>query len=171
MHAIRPQGSRMFRPDPQTDPHSDPQTDLQIAARAAPMMPADRLGALAGRWRTLRTLRHADGTRARFTGETIWQPDGALLRCTEAGMLEQGRQAFPARRETLWRATPSAIEVLFDDGRPFHSIEGRRAIHDCAPDIYVLDYDFDGWPDWSVRWQVTGPRKSYRATTRYAPIR
>ncbi len=133
----------------------------------AQMMPADRLGALAGRWRTWRALRHADGTRARFTGESVWRPEGALLRCVETGMLEQGGQAFPARRETLWRATPMAIEVLFDDGRPFHSIDGTPAVHDCAPDTYVLRYDFGLWPDWSVRWHVTGPRKNYRAITRY----
>lgn len=135
------------------------------------MMPAERLAALAGRWRTLRALRHSDGTRARFEGESVWAADGALLRCTEAGELEQGGQRFPARRETLWRATPQAIEVLFGDGRPFHAIGDAPALHHCAPDTYALRYDFTLWPRWSVRWHVTGPRKSYRATTRYAPIR
>ena len=139
------------------------------------LSPTERLAALAGRWRTLRALRHADGTRARFAGESLWEADGrgdgTLLRCHETGMLEQGGARFPARRETLWRATPTGLEVLFADGRPFHDIDGRHAVHHCPPDTYVLRYDFDHWPRWSVRWQVEGPRKSYRATTRYSPIR
>ncbi len=135
------------------------------------MTPAERLAALAGRWRTLRVLRHADGTGARFSGQSLWAAEGALLRCTEAGTLEQGGHRFAARRETLWRATPSTIEVLFADGRPFHAIDGRPAVHDCAPDTYILRDDFGTWPRWSVRWQVEGPRKSYRATTGYSPMR
>lgn len=135
------------------------------------MTPAERLAALAGRWRTLRVLRHADGTVARFSGESVWAAEGALLRCTEGGTLEQGGQRLTARRETLWRATHSAIEVLFPDGRPFHAVDGRAAVHHCPPDTYVLRYDFGAWPRWSVRWHVEGPRKSYRATTRYGPIR
>ncbi|WP_179380541.1 DUF6314 family protein [Jannaschia marina] len=131
------------------------------------MTPPERLAGLLGTWRTLRVIRHADGTRARFEGESRWVPEGAALRCLETGRLTQGRQGFEARRETLWRATPKTLEVAFADGRPFHSIAGPSAHHDCAPDTYVLTYDWGNWPRWSVRWRVTGPRKDYRALTRY----
>ena len=132
------------------------------------MTPASRLAALAGTWRTRRVLRHADGTWARFEGKSVWSPDGALLRCVEAGRLSQGGQGFSARRETLWRASPGGIEVLFADGRPFHCItDDAWARHDCPPDLYWLRYDFRAWPRWAVRWRVTGPRKAYRALTRY----
>ena len=136
------------------------------------MQAGERLGALAGRWRTIRAIRHSDGTRARFAGLTEWRPDGRVLRCTEAGWLTQGGARFEARRVTLWRAGPAGIEVTFADHRPFHVVgNGVRpaARHDCPPDVYALAYDFTGWPRWSVRWQVAGPRKAYRALTRYRP--
>lgn len=134
------------------------------------MTPTERLAALAGPWRTHRVIRHADGTRLRFDGTSDWRPAGTLLRCCEQGTLRQGDTSFQASRETLWRATPQAIEVMFADGRPFHRIDGPDAHHDCPPDDYRLRYDFGAWPKWSVRWRVTGPRKDYRALTRYARL-
>ncbi|MEM9795281.1 MAG: DUF6314 family protein [Pseudomonadota bacterium] len=134
------------------------------------MSPAERLAALAGRWRVLRVLRHADGSTVRFEGTADWVPDGTLLRSVEQGRLVQDDRAFDAKRVTLWRAGPDGIDVLFEDGRPFHRIgKGARprAEHDCPPDTYRLGYDFTTWPRWSVRWTVHGPRKSYRALTRY----
>ena len=115
-------------------------------------------------------MRHVDGTRARFRGEAAWTPDGVALRCLEDGVLEQGGQRFAARRETLWRAGPEGIAVAFPDGTPFHRIEAGPAIHDCPPDTYRLAYDWSGRGFWSVRWRVTGPRKDYRAITRYARL-
>lgn len=134
------------------------------------MTPAERLASLLGRWRVLRAIRHADGTRARFRGEATWRPDGTGLACVEAGMLEQGGARFPARRETLWRAGPAGIVVTFADDRPFHVIAGAGAHHDCPPDSYRLDYDFSARGFWSVRWRVTGPRKDYRAFTRHVRL-
>lgn len=132
------------------------------------MTPADRLAALQGTWRTLRVIRHADGMRARFAGETRW--DGG--RCIEAGTLSQGGHDLQAHRTTHWQATPTVLRVDFVDGRPFHDVPsiGGTAHHDCPPDTYVLTYDFSAWPCWSIRWRVTGPRKAYRALTRYVRI-
>ena len=133
------------------------------------MSPQERLAALSGAWRTARVIRHAGGGTARFAGMSTWAPDGDGLRCVEAGRLSQGGAGFEARRETLWRATDDGIEVRFSDSRPFHVIDGPHAQHDCPPDTYLLDYDWSGWPRWSVGWRVTGPRKDYRALTRYRP--
>ncbi|WGH79013.1 DUF6314 family protein [Jannaschia ovalis] len=113
-------------------------------------------------------IRHADGATVRFAGAAEWRPEGAWLRGVETGEIRQGGQVFAARRETLWREGPDGIEVAFGDGRPFHVIgPDGRAHHDCAPDTYLLRYDLSAWPRWSVRWRVTGPRKDYRALTRY----
>ncbi|MEM7491698.1 MAG: DUF6314 family protein [Pseudomonadota bacterium] len=132
------------------------------------MTPAARLDALTGRWRTLRAIRQADGAWLRFEGETVWRPEGDFVRCTEVGTLRQGARSFPASRETLWRAAGDAIDIRFADGRPFHRLDALGlAWHDCSPDTYRLRYDFSAWPVWSVRWHVTGPRKDYRALTRY----
>ncbi len=134
------------------------------------MSPTDRLTALIGTWRTLRVIHHAGGGTARFEGVTRWHPDGVTLRCEERGRLMQGGTIFDARRNTLWHATPDAILVSYADGRPFHAIDGPMAHHDCPPDSYVLRYDWANWPRWTVRWHVTGPRKDYRALTRYRRV-
>jgi hypothetical protein len=134
------------------------------------MTPAARLAGLLGVWQVSRVLRSTDGLRARFKGIATWAPEGDGLRCDETGTLTQNGTAFPATRTTLWRATTTTLDVAFADGRPFHSFppEARaNARHDCAPDTYDLYYDFTGWPRWSCRWRVTGPRKDYRALTRY----
>lgn len=133
------------------------------------MTPADRLAGLVGTWQVARVLR-GNGLRARFSGTATWAAEGPLLRCTEAGTLTRDGVSFAAMRETLWRAAPGEIHVLFGDGRPFHSVTPgptAYARHDCAPDTYDLRYDFSAWPHWSCRWHVTGPRKGYRALTRY----
>ncbi|WP_371154448.1 DUF6314 family protein [Jannaschia sp. 2305UL9-9] len=131
------------------------------------------LTAFAGLWRVARVIRHADGQVARFSGQAEWRAEGDGWRSAEVGTLTQGATAFEARRETLWQADGDTIAVSFADGRPFHHIPPvarPRATHDCPPDDYRLAYDFTAWPHWSVRWRVTGPRKDYRALTRYARI-
>ena len=128
-----------------------------------------RAADLAGAWRVLRVIRHADGTAARFTGRAVWTPEGDAFRCVELGRLRQDGGAFEARRETVWRDGPEGIAVAFGDGRPFHMWRpGEPARHDCPPDDYRLRFDLSAWPCWSVRWRVVGPRKDYRALTRYA---
>ena len=134
------------------------------------MTAAERLAALTGRWHVARVVRHDDGDTARFEGTADWMPQGPVLRCTEAGRLTQAGTTFAATRETLWRADAARILVAFADGAPFHDFEAldrTAATHDCPPDLYRLFYDFGAWPRWSVRWDVTGPRKAYRALTRY----
>jgi hypothetical protein len=129
------------------------------------------LTALEGRWTLLRAIRHADGACARLRGTAVWHREGDALRCVETGRLEQDGQGWEARRETFWRAGTAGIEVSFADGRPFHLLDASgRAEHACPPDTYRLRYDVSAWPRWSVRWDVTGPRKSYRALTRHAPV-
>ncbi|TFL17882.1 DUF6314 family protein [Jannaschia formosa] len=127
-----------------------------------------RVADLAGPWSVARVIRHADGVVARFRGTALWHPEGSGMRCIEAGRLTQGGTGFEARRETLWHQDGAAIMVAFGDGRPFHRFwPEREARHDCPPDDYRLRYDVSAWPCWSVRWRVTGPRKDYRALTRY----
>tara|TARA_R110000850_G_scaffold8150_4_gene30246 strand:+ start:751 stop:1173 length:423 start_codon:yes stop_codon:yes gene_type:complete len=138
------------------------------------MSPADRLAQLSGKWQVARVIRHADGTTARFSGTADWSPDATGLRCDEIGSLTIGAMApVSGNRTTLWQARDNAIAVAFADARPFHVIgPGPRpaATHDCTPDTYCLTYDFTLWPRWSVRWHVIGPRKDYRALTRYSRL-
>ncbi|MEM8822370.1 MAG: DUF6314 family protein [Pseudomonadota bacterium] len=126
------------------------------------------LADLIGTWRTNRVIRHADGSVARFSGETTWRREDDHVRCMETGRLTQSGRSFEAERQTLWTESEAGLDIRFADGRPFHTLDGTgQAIHHCPPDIYRLRYDMSAWPKWSVHWRVTGPRKVYRAVTRY----
>ncbi|SFJ54227.1 DUF6314 family protein [Jannaschia pohangensis] len=134
------------------------------------------LAALRGEWRLVRVIRHVGGPTARFRGHATWGDGDGGLTCHEEGTLViDGAAPVTATRMTLWRAEGEGIAVAFGDGRPFHVIdwtEGHRiqAAHDCPPDDYRLTYDFGVWPNWSVRWRVRGPRKDYRALSRYSRL-
>jgi len=135
------------------------------------------LVAFLGHWSMARDIRHADGLEGRLDGTARFTRSGpGRLTCDEDGWLTLGAAApLHATSRTLWRAAPGAIEVAFADGRPFHRIAlgaGRpETVHLCPPDRYAVTYDFTGWPLWSARWRVEGPRKNYEMTTRYAPLR
>ncbi|MGB3556634.1 MAG: DUF6314 family protein [Jannaschia sp.] len=137
---------------------------------ACPDTPIALLGALETSWEVRRVIRHADGAVARFSGQAVWTYADQGWRSVETGRLWQEAASFEARRETLWDVDGNGFLVRFGDGRPFHRIgPGMRpeAMHDCPPDTYRLRYDFTAWPSWSVRWHMIGPRKAYRALTRY----
>ena len=104
--------------------------------------------------------------RARFTRDA----DGLVY--SESGTLHlPGQPEMHAERRYLWRGAGSLIEVLFDDGRPFHVFDPAEprpgADHWCDPDSYSVRYDFTSWPDWSAEWQVIGPRKGYSMYSAY----
>lgn len=134
------------------------------------------LADFAGDWVIARQVEdRLAGQQAVFEGLARLTPDGAGLHWHETGLLRlPGQPPVRAERRYLWRAaagTHGGIEVLFEDGRPFHAfVPGRQesARHDCAPDLYQVRYDFAGWPRWQAVWQVTGPRKDYVMTSRYA---
>lgn len=125
------------------------------------------LSDFAGAWRIERTIRHADGTAARFTGRAVWQPDAGGLSYHETGqMVLQNGLHFAGERRYLWA---DDLSVSFEDGRFFHMVppQGGETSHWCAPDQYTGCYDFTQWPAFTVTWRVSGPRKSYRMLTRY----
>ncbi len=93
----------------------------------------------------------------------------------EAGEMQVAQGRFTAERSYLWRAQAGRILVQFDDGRPFHDFDpvsgGAATEHLCGQDWYLGGYDFSDWPQWSVTWEVSGPRKDYRSVTRYSVSR
>ncbi len=112
------------------------------------------------------------GQTGRFTGTATLTADGPGLTYDETGTLTLGpNPPLQATRRYLWRTDEPRIAVLFADGRPFHSFAPAAptpaADHWCDPDSYRVAYDFTRWPDWTATWDVTGPRKDYRMTTRY----
>lgn len=128
------------------------------------------LWAFEGAWDLQRVVHHADGRQDRLTGQAVFTRAGPGLEYVETGQMHLAQGGVvQARRRYLWRSTGDQIEVLFDDGRPFHSFSTAQpnATHLCPPDTYKVCYDLGDWPRWQTTWTVTGPRKSYRMHSRY----
>ena len=126
-----------------------------------------RLADFAGHWRITRDIQHDGGATAQFDGDATWTPQGEDMLYQEEGHLRiEGAAPLFATRSYLWK---SDLSVWFSDGRFFHQVpaHGGDVHHDCPPDDYRGTYDFSNWPSFVTRWQVTGPRKSYRMTTTY----
>jgi hypothetical protein len=129
-----------------------------------------------GDWRLERRIVHAGGQGdARLSGTARFLRSGSALVHEETGTLWVDGDAGPglqAVRRYLWRAEAEWIDVCFEGGGPFHRISlgvpRTEATHLCAPDRYEVGYDFSRWPDWQTVWRVTGPRKDYVMTSRFA---
>lgn len=126
----------------------------------------------AGRWEIARRIEDAlagEVLEGRGTVDYRPAPDGGLIYDEEIALTLPGRPPLRGTRRYLWRQAGADIAVSFEDGRAFHRIalgeDGAEDRHDCAPDLYRVAYDFSGWPTWSVRWQVVGPRKDYVSVT------
>ena len=126
-------------------------------------MPTDRvLADFAGDWMIERTISPKSGPVARFDGMARWAPSAQGLDYTEQGTLHvEGAAPMQAERAYIWRPD---LSVYFDDGRFFHKVptQGGRTQHFCDPDTYSGAYDFSDWPQFTVSWDVRGPRKDYR---------
>ena len=131
-------------------------------------MPTERrLADFLGRWEITRTITPADGPPASFTGHGTWRAEAAGAIYTETGVLQlHGAAPMTAERKYLW---DDDLSVRFEDGRPFHTVpaDGGQATHFCDPDTYHVTYDFSDWPAFTVRYDVTGPRKDYVMISRY----
>ncbi|MEM8633145.1 MAG: DUF6314 family protein [Pseudomonadota bacterium] len=131
-----------------------------------------------GAWSLERAINDISvGGEGRLSGTVDIRREGEGWAYNEKGALRYGDQPqLAATRRYLWQSLPGqrpGIEVLFEDGRPFHIIDlGQtmpHAEHVCAPDLYHVTYDFAQWPTWYSVWRVSGPRKNYRMLSRYRP--
>lgn len=133
-----------------------------------------RLSDLEGAWQLSRDITDRQaGLAGRLDGTAVWRPDGTGLRQVEDGILHYGSAPpMRAQRVYLWRETADGLEILFEDGRPFHRLEagtcGDR--HLCDPDIYDVTYAFGDWPRWGTTWRVRVPRKNLIIRSRFAPL-
>jgi hypothetical protein len=128
------------------------------------------LGDFIGTYDLTRTIddRRA-GAVSRFEGSATLSVEGARAIYRETGALIMSGQRFEAERAYLWDHVGPMIRVAFDDGRPFHDFDpvrgGLASEHLCGDDIYRGGYDVSDWPNWTVRWDVSGPRKDYTSVT------
>lgn len=133
-----------------------------------------RLRDFIGVWRLDRRIEdRLTGQGGQFRGTARFDGDDKRLAYLEQGVLTLGTAApMQAERRYVWTAAPNGgIDVWFEDGRPFHTIDTTTttptASHDCAPDRYDVAYDFSDWPRWTATWTVLGPRKDYSMMSSY----
>lgn len=126
-----------------------------------------KLGDFAGHWLVSREISEATGGVARFEGRAAWMPADRGLAYRETGTMTLDSGAvFQAERRYFWAED---LAVHFDDGKFFHQVPAAGGVvrHWCDPDDYQLSYDFSLWPQFEVLWKVKGPRKDYKARTKY----
>lgn len=149
---------------------------------------------LLGRWQLSRSLEDLNSGAAgglagvvTFTpvipgeddGEAMVDHPASSLRGANGGVLrqrEEGRLRWSAPDGTLYTgpaarsyfllptSEPDAMDVRFDDGRPFHRLDlgtGRwQTVHHCSADSYDLDFAVESADLLTYRWGVTGPAKN-----------
>jgi hypothetical protein len=124
-----------------------------------------------GRWTVGRRIDdRLGGGAGRFDGQAVFEAAKGGLAYRETGVLTLDTGiTLRAERRYLWRADGGQIAVDHADGRAFHRFDPADpgALYDCAPDSYRVRYDFSEWPCWTSVWEVEGPRKDHRLTTRY----
>ena len=131
-----------------------------------------------GNWRIKRQIKdfltQQTGT---FLGEaTIIARDKDWL-YFETGTLNFNNQTpLKSERRYLWSPTAAGFDIHFDNGQFFHHFnipsgadgkKSSKAHHWCDPDDYNVQYDLRRFPEWSSKWRVIGPRKSYKMISKY----
>ncbi|GAA1354021.1 DUF6314 family protein [Falsarthrobacter nasiphocae] len=150
----------------------------------------DLAGFLSGTWSAHREIEdRRAGTSGTFTGTLTFEPapdetpasnpaprgaplssPAQRLRAHEEGTLRlQGLAPTPAQRTHLWLVGGSSAEILFDDGRPFHSLRLDKGAdtpsHWCAPDQYEARVEALSPTELSWTWTVAGPAKDLTLRT------
>ena len=131
---------------------------------------------LVGGWRVEREIDdHRAGRTAQFEGEAVFTSADRALDYLETGHLSIDRQIHEASQRYHWTFPAyDCADVLFSDGRPFHSIaltwHSADTVHHCAPDDYAGLYRFDTPTQWYLTWRVTGPRKNYTSHSLYTRL-
>ena len=89
---------------------------------------------------------------------------------SESGTLRWEGRTSPAARHLWLRLRGAQWWTTFSDGRPFHPWRpNTEVVHHCGQDVYtgLVSYSA-GAPDrMDIRWDVAGPRKRQRLTSRY----
>jgi hypothetical protein len=140
------------------------------------------LEGLAGRWAITRAF---EGEGALAVGVASLRPDGAetlAYRETSQLTLSDGR-VLQAYRNYRYRFVDERIEIHFDDGpdkgRLFVRLafaQGRSKqaeafdIHHCGDDAYRVLFRLNLPTSFETEIVVSGPRKNYRALSRYSRI-
>lgn len=101
-------------------------------------------------------------------------PTAEGLTYCEEGTHDTGTRSLTAARRYRYVIGNNHVEVLFEDGRLFHSFvlaqDPWHVNHVCANDEYAGTFTKLGANSWQAEWDVHGPEKDYLSTTTYRRI-
>jgi hypothetical protein len=134
---------------------------------------ADLRDYLLGLWRLERIL--VDGRMGQggsMEGTALFAPSAGRLLYSEAGVMRFGSHVGNAGQSYLYDfPEPWRAAVTRHDGVPFVELDlrsGRTSVaHHCGGDVYRGIFGAAARGEWWVDWQVSGPRKDQRISTRY----
>lgn len=123
-----------------------------------------------GQWLLVRIIENVpEGIIGEVWGEAEFVNDSEGMACRERGVMRFQGTDFHMERTSLWRFPEAGrVEVLYEDGRPFHDFLTRDPIALTIEEDarYEIVYDFKPGT-WISRWQLLGPGRNYMMTTRY----
>jgi len=122
---------------------------------------------LSGTWKVARRI---IGENARFTGTLTFTPKGDDLIYKEQGTMRLPAAQLDAYRSYIYRPKGDALEILYDDGRPFLNLVFKDGvatdIHQRDPDVYRATFKIKHANELICAYAVTGPRKNYFSVSR-----
>lgn len=128
---------------------------------------------LTGAWAIRRSVIDSQsGIRGTYTGVAEFTALKNDLRYRELGELSFGSYRGVSHRDLLFAFQENGCaEVLFADGRPFHTLDLRsgtdRVTHLCGSDAYYGCFKAIDSNSLCVDWLIKGPRKNQRLSTCY----
>jgi Family of unknown function (DUF6314) len=135
---------------------------------------ADLASYLVGPWRTVRRITdQRSGATGRPKGEATFTPTPRGLHYDEWGTLVHGSFRGETTRSYwfVFSRHPAIADVLFDDGRPFHTLDLSSGVadleHDCGSDRYRGRCRSLDRSSWTLVWKIEGPRKQMLIGTHY----
>jgi hypothetical protein len=106
-----------------------------------------------------------------FCGKANFESQGSVWIYEEQGELVSRAQSYSTKRRYIYELQDDSLNVRFDDGRHFYSIDCRllpyaNFQHICGSDRYLgrLSIGSNGWNN---EWQVIGPNKDLEILSGY----
>jgi len=142
-----------------------------MSKHSPPDSPVLNLFRFRGTWILHREVYSGGERMGCFTGSARFTTHNDVnLKYVEEGILHlTSLPSMIGRRSYIW--SPS-LDVYFETGEFFHRIPiaGGGVVYQCSADIYLGQYEFTKWPQWSLKWFVNGPKKDYELVTLYQPM-
>jgi len=125
-----------------------------------------------GQWELTRNIKDKLNDKIfNLIGISIFTENNASYVCNETGIIKSDNFQSKAHQTYSWLLKPKGWEISFLNGNFFHDLElvmcDQQVYHKCNNDIYRGFFKLNLPTDFSVTWNVSGPRKDYQSQSYY----